>query len=814
MIRGKYLSGSRLQRNLLARTDKYAVAVGAVYRDYMQKVIDLVKGTELEDGKPFSFLGYGYGDDVTRLFRQMYSSVYQLIRTGVEKEWILSNKHNDDLVKSIFGEKSISDNHFARYFKHNMDAMDAFFARKSKAEGLSLSQRVWKYTGSFREELENALDLAIGEGLGAKAIARKVKIYLNEPDRLYRRFRVKIGEDEAGNPIYGRKWKRRIYDKETLSYKWIDDNPRYKPGKGIYRSSIRNAQRLARTETNIAYRSANYERWQQLDFIVGFEIRRSNNPYPCIVCESMKGVYPKNFKWTGWHPNCRCYMIPVLAKQEEVDDAVESILNGDDEPITDSVNAVKEYPFDFQQWIKENEHRINIAKGTGKLPYFIKDNPDIIKDILNPLTPEQKHHVKLVKKYGDENVQKLYNAFDSFKNKISSGDLAYQIKKLEFEIDWVAKKNKYITSPEMVKMLKKELAIVKDKQELQNSIDIAQGIIGYKSKSKHLNDILSNLNIAISSGDTKLIQELTVKAQEKIYAIDKARLSKLSKKLDDGSVVDLFATNDEKLELARRFQDYEKNLKKYGSQWDSTVNFSYKRYAEYRKDLAEKYLHKQGKLVKLNGETDEIAKKALKDYLNSPFNNDAMTPVGGNFYDSYRCIEKVKIKNYSKQTGIPTEELGLISRYTYGSKWCNTYLYGGSNDYGGLVQKFTPAANSVLEKLPRYNGITFSGIDFSAMDLDKYIHTMKEYLKSGKEYVNKAFISSTTDIKTTEIFGRNCQLVIHGSKGVDVRKFSHYPTEDEIIFRAGSKFKVLAVYQEKTRKYGFGTGWVIELLEL
>lgn len=374
----KYLSGSKLQNSLLTRTEIYSAGVGAIYRGYLQKVIDLVKGTELEEGKPFSFFEYGYGDDATKIFRQMYSSVYQFVRSGMEKEWIIANNNNDELVKSIFGEKSIDNNHFAKYFKRNMEAMDALFARKSKDEGLDLSQRIWKYTGSYRYELENVLDLAMGEGTGANALAGKIQKYLNEPDRFYRRFRIKTGEDEAGNPIYGRVWKRRMYDKETGSYTWIDDNPKYKPGQGIYRSSVRNAQRLVRTETNIAYRTANYERWQQLDFVVGVEIKRSNNPFPCVVCESMKGAYPKDFKWTGWHPNCRCHMIPILAKQDEVDNIVESILKGEDETITDSVNAVKDYPSDFQQWLKDNEERMKIAKATGKLPYFIKDNISLL----------------------------------------------------------------------------------------------------------------------------------------------------------------------------------------------------------------------------------------------------------------------------------------------------------------------------------------------------------------------------------------------------------------------------------------------------
>ena len=36
--------------------------------------------------------------------------------------------------------------------------------------------------------------------------------YLQDPDKFYRRFRIKVGEDENGQPIYGRKWKRRGWD--------------------------------------------------------------------------------------------------------------------------------------------------------------------------------------------------------------------------------------------------------------------------------------------------------------------------------------------------------------------------------------------------------------------------------------------------------------------------------------------------------------------------------------------------------------------------------------------------------------------------
>lgn len=383
MAKRQYIDYKKLQSELFTRTEGYAANVGAVYRAALTQIINLVKGTELEAGKPFSFSDYGYSDEVTPILRTMYSRIYQIIRNGVEKEWLTANEHNDGLVKAIFGKHSIEDNHFARFFQRNMEAMNAFFARKT-ASGLNLSQKVWKYTGIYKDELEDALDLAIGEGTPANRLATQIQKYLNDPDRFYRRFRVKIGENEDGTPIYGRIWKRRVFDAETGSYKWVDDDPRkYHPGRGVYRSSYRNAQRLARTETNIAYRTADYERWQQMDFVIGIEIKLSNN-HPCAdICDDLKGVYPKNFKWSGWHPNCRCYQEPVLASPAEVDKMLDKILDGESPASVPTEGKVSELPTQFTSWISDNEGRIKNATDNGTLPYFLRDNQKVI----NPPSP-------------------------------------------------------------------------------------------------------------------------------------------------------------------------------------------------------------------------------------------------------------------------------------------------------------------------------------------------------------------------------------------------------------------------------------------
>ena len=47
--------------------------------------------------------------------------------------------------------------------------------------------------------------------------------------------------------------------------------------------------------------------------------------------------------------------------------------------------------------------------------------------------------------------------------------------------------------------------------------------------------------------------------------------------------------------------------------------------ADYKKELAKKYHSHQGKILKLNGETEESAAKALQEYLDATPNTSAMT---------------------------------------------------------------------------------------------------------------------------------------------------------------------------------------------
>ena len=380
---------------LFSRTEHYADNVRRLYATATDELLKL-SAMKASNGvsAAFSFSdSKRLSEQANAILRALYSGVYNEIKGGVIAEWENANKSCDALITSIFGKKVKEDNHYARFFTRNKESVDVFFKRKSEYGGLNLSQRVWKYVGDFKTEMEMALSVAMGEGKSAATISREVRKYLQRPDMMFRRFRVKTGEqdifDADGNvvgkePVYGRVWKRKVVDAVTGNVSWQTVSLKdYSFGRGVYRSSYKNAMRLARTETNMAYRTADQERWRQLDFVIGYRVVLSDNHPEPDICNDLsarrgekgsRGVYPKDFVFKGWHPQCRCYVMPILADEKEFDKIQEAILN--DEPIPESKSAIREPNKYFQDWWKSNKSRVAEAQS---LPYWVKDNPKYAK---------------------------------------------------------------------------------------------------------------------------------------------------------------------------------------------------------------------------------------------------------------------------------------------------------------------------------------------------------------------------------------------------------------------------------------------------
>ena len=339
------------QSNLSA----YEREIDRLYRKIISQAVAI--GVSLPDFKAdrlFSFDDYpAISKQLEKLLQAMQSGLSTIILNGIDAEWTLANNKNSELARQVFGESigKMTKEQERRYFSTNDSAREAF--TKRKVNGLNLSDRVWRYTDQFKSEIELGLDIGIRNGLSADDMSRELRDYLRHTDKLFRRVRDDHGELQLSTRAAA-----------------------FHPGQGVYRSSYKNARRLAATETNMAYMTADYERWQQLDFVVGIEIKLSNNhtlngvPFTDI-CDELKGRYPKDFKFTGWHPHCRCRAVTILKTDKEIAEDTRRILDG--KPLDGkSVNRVDDVPDAFKRWLKDNEER---AKRSYSMPYFIKDNP-------------------------------------------------------------------------------------------------------------------------------------------------------------------------------------------------------------------------------------------------------------------------------------------------------------------------------------------------------------------------------------------------------------------------------------------------------
>lgn len=385
----KYASG------LFLRTEEYADKVRQHYAAAVEELLKLSAKRHISPGETFSFAdNKKLSESANIVLRGLYSAVYNEIKNGIAAEWQYANLSCDALIESIFGKGIMSDNHFAHWFSRNQDAMDAFFARKSAYGGMNLSQKVWKYTGELKTEMELALTLSMGEGEGASVISRKVRQYLQEPERLFRR--IKTGTDANGEPLY----------------KLSKAAKAYHPGRGVYRSSYKNAMRLTRTETNMAYRTADYTRWQQLPFVVGVRVKLSKN-HNCIgvpkgqfydICDELAGDYPKDFKLVGWHPQCRCFTEPILAEEDEFVAIQKRVLAGEDVQSYNSVNEVKAMPKQMVKWMEKNKERMDAA---STLPYWLQDNKKLIKKPTAAEIAKRRHEART-----DEDVKRLQDFWE------------------------------------------------------------------------------------------------------------------------------------------------------------------------------------------------------------------------------------------------------------------------------------------------------------------------------------------------------------------------------------------------------------------
>ena len=270
----------------------------SLYDDAVDKILSGFSVSSLSEKELFAFKNFPKLDkQADKVIKELSPALLTYINTRISDVWGLSNSKNDALVDNLFTrikkEPKIS------FKSHNEKQLETFLNRKVK--GLTISDRVWNLNGTFKSEIESAVSAAIEKGQSAQSLAKDIKKYLNNPDARFRKIRDKFGNLKPS--------------KNALSYN---------PGQGVYRSAHANALRLARNEINLAYRESDYLRWQKMPFVVGYRIQTSNRVATvCPICKDLAGVYPKSFKFLGWHVSCMCTCIPIMVSDSEFNKVLE-----------------------------------------------------------------------------------------------------------------------------------------------------------------------------------------------------------------------------------------------------------------------------------------------------------------------------------------------------------------------------------------------------------------------------------------------------------------------------------------------------------
>ncbi|MFT0359210.1 toxin glutamine deamidase domain-containing protein [Bacteroides thetaiotaomicron] len=274
---------------------------------------------------------------VDRELLNLESMLYANISAFQKDGWERAERKNDDFISQFIKGMSISSATKDGMFAHSLSAFEAL-KNDIDANGFKLSDRVWNITQQTKSQLEFYLDSGVVAGRNANGISSDIRQILQNPQKRFRRIRNEKGELVLSQPMKN-----------------------YHPGQGVYRSAYKNALRTSATTTNIAYRSADYERWSKQDFILGIEVHRSaNNRGPCKICDAMVGKYPKTFKFTGFHPFCICFATPITMEPEDFADFLLNDTVPQGQTITDIPQAAKDF-------VSENKDGLQSA-------FWYKDN--------------------------------------------------------------------------------------------------------------------------------------------------------------------------------------------------------------------------------------------------------------------------------------------------------------------------------------------------------------------------------------------------------------------------------------------------------
>ena len=260
------------------------------------------------------------------------------ITGGIKNQWALANKMNGKKLDGYLGAVKVSDAVQKSLRTPNLPALNAFIDRTTA--GWNLSDRVWNFKDGVDTEMQRLVRRSVLVGKSAKELSKELKGFIR------------------GKPI---PYKGGLIAAKNLNYQAI---------------------RVAATEMNMAFRSADYLQNSRLPFVTGVTVHLSNAHPRYDICDEMAGQYPKGFYFIGWHPFCICYVTYDTLEKEEF---VRYIKTGNM-----NVNKLRtRIPNAAEAYITKNGQKFLNYKNP---PYWLRDNFTdkllLREEIIIPIAPQ------------------------------------------------------------------------------------------------------------------------------------------------------------------------------------------------------------------------------------------------------------------------------------------------------------------------------------------------------------------------------------------------------------------------------------------
>lgn len=307
-------------QNIIKRNQKIEHIFKLAHKDISNRIAQFEIRHPVYEGSFYKF-NRPMERKIDSMLKALQLNMSNVIEDGMVQGWELSNTKNSELVNDYLkGMMAPEPAILKSIHQLNLAAMHTFIDRTER--GMNLSQKVWHIMDGTKEQLQTYLASGITTGKSAVNISKDLEKFM------------------AGKGV------------------------RYK-GVLIKRRNIKfEAIRLVATEVNMAYRTGDFMRRQQLPFITGVRVHLSAMHPRSDMCDSLVGDYPKGFLFSGWHPLCICFSTSIKTNRKDFVNYLKT------SKIAKS-KYVRTIPKKSAGWINKNKAKISKYKSK---PYFIQDN--------------------------------------------------------------------------------------------------------------------------------------------------------------------------------------------------------------------------------------------------------------------------------------------------------------------------------------------------------------------------------------------------------------------------------------------------------